>query len=183
MIDHTWHVHGDLSPPMSELACRWAEVLHRLSVCHPNGRSRAVLRLLDGEPPQLYVGLDETSCTKTGALLTDFAISTVKLTYWPGDRLARAWFTAAWLGYLQHEALELVTLDGAPVLDPHAEPYATNPLNRGLRVGFPVELNPTTLFDTLLLVMDEDDALKFVNQDRAMWLGLVPESFGPGWMR
>lgn len=171
---------------MTDLAARWRSALSALDVRHPNGRSNVVLRIIDADPPELYVGLDATTCTLTGAVKQDFAISTVKLLYWPGERLAQAWFAAAWTGYLSHEALELVTMRGdrsAKVLDPHAEPYQSNPLNRGLRDGFPVELTPKSLFNTLLLVMDEEHVISFVNKDRAMWMGLVPESLSPGWMR
>ena len=141
---------------MNELARSWRSALADLEVRHPNGRSQVVLRVTDGDPPELYVGLDETTCTLTGETKRDFAISTVRLLYWPGRTLAQQWFACAFIGYLQHEALELVTVRGdrsRKVLDPHAEPYATNPLNRGLRVGFPTELTPTTLEQTLLLVM------------------------------
>lgn len=151
------------------LAAQWWAALSGLEVRHPNGRSRPVLQVLTTEPPQLYVGLDETTCTLTGEPRRDFAISTVALTYFPGERLARRWFAAAWAGYCQHEALELVTLVGdraAKVLDPHAEPYATNPVNRGLRVGFPVELTPWTLLQTLCLVMDQDAAVELMNEAR-----------------
>lgn len=135
---------------------RWRAALAGLEVRHPNGRSRVVLRVSDGDPPSLYIGLDETVCTLTGRTMRDFAISNVRLAYWPGTDLARMWFAAAWAGYCQHEALELVTLAGdrgAKVLDPHAEPYPTNPYNRGLRDGFPVELTPATMIDTLALAM------------------------------
>lgn len=158
----TWTVDGDIHPPLSEPAHLWSAAVDMLRVRHPNGRSRCVLRIIDGDPPQLYVGLDETTCTRDGHVMRDFAISTVKLTYFPGVRLARAWFAAAWVGYLQHEALEIVTIDGAAVLDPHAGPYATNPLNRGLRDGFPVELTPATLLETLKLVMDDEDARRMM---------------------
>jgi hypothetical protein len=143
----------------------WRDALAGLEVRHPNGRSNVVLRVLDGEPPSLYVGLDQTWCTRTGELWAPFTVSCVRLTYWPGAQLAQQWFAAAWSGYLQHEALELVTLAGdrnARVLDPHAEPYATNPVNRGLRDGFPVELTPESLLDTLALVMPRADAVRLV---------------------
>lgn len=153
------------------LAGQWRAALSPLEIRHPNGRSRCVLRVLEGNPPELYVGLDETTCTRDGHVMRDFAISTVRLAYFPGEQLARQWFSAAWCGYLLHESQELVTLDGTAVLDPHAEPYATNPLNRGLRNAFPVELNAWTLFETLLLVMDEDAAVNLVNRDRAAFLG------------
>lgn len=146
---------------MSDLAKYWEGALAELDVRHPNGRSQVVLHVSDGAPAILYIGLAETTCTLTDAVMKDFAISNVRLAYWPGARLAQAWFAAAWVGYLQHEALELVTLAGdraAKVLDPHAAPYATNPLNRGLRVGFPAELTPASLLATLRLVMDPADA-------------------------
>lgn len=168
---------------LSQIGAAWYRALYHVDVRHPNGHSNCVLRVIDGDPPQLYVGLDETTCTRDGHVMRDFAISTIKLLYWPGERLARMWFAAAWIGYLQHEALELVTVSGMPVLDPHAEPYPTNPLNRGLRAGFPVELTPDTLFRTLLLVMDEPDAIATVNVDRGMWMGIDPASHSPEWMR
>ena len=157
----------------SPLAEQWLQALAPVVLRHPNGRSRAVLRLIDGDPPQLYVGLDETACTSDPTkTMRDFAISTVKLIYFPGERLARMWLAAAWCGYICHEALELVTVDGKAVLDPHAEPYPSNPYNRGLRDGFPVELNSTTLFDALRLVMSRDAAIAEVNkEDRDLWLG------------
>lgn len=148
----------------------WRGALAGLEVRHPNGRSKVDLTVLNGEPPELYVGLDETTCTMTGAVKRPFAISTVKLTYYPGTLQARLWLAAAWAGYCQHEALELVTLAGdrsAKVLDPHAEPYAINPVNRGLRDGFPVELTPTTLAKTLALVMSWDAAAELAHLSEA----------------
>lgn len=152
----------DLAP---DIAMAWREALGGLEVRHPNGRSRVVLLVHDGDPPQLHVGLDETTCTATGETKCDFTISTVRLPYFPGERLARAWLAAAWAGYCQHEALELVTLaDDRSVkpLDPHTEPYITNPVNRGLRDGFPVVLTPDTLLDTLALVMPRADAIRLM---------------------
>lgn len=145
----------------SKLSDLWRAALHALEVRHPNGMSKVVLRVTDGDAPMLHVGLDETTCTMTGAPKRNFCISNVRLTYWPGTRVAQAWFAAAWSGYLQHEALELVTLAGdrsQKVLDPHAEPYQANPWNRGLRDGFPVELTPATLLATLRIVMEPADA-------------------------
>lgn len=142
------------------LAESWRAALAPLEIRHPNGRSRPVLRVLDGDPPSLYVGLDETTCTQDPTrTMRDFAISTVKLMYFPGAELARRWLAAAWVGYLQHEALELVRVDGVPVLNPHDEPYEACPWNRGLRAGFPVELWPGNIDETLALVMPREAAL------------------------
>ena len=145
------------------LGTAWRDALSALEVRHPNGRSKVILRVQDGDPPELYVGLDETTCTATGAIKRDFAISTVRLTYWPGTDLAQKWFAAAFAGYIQHEALEFVTIAGRRdlrPLDPHAEPYIENPQNRGLRDGFPVELTMRSLEATLDLVMPHDDAVR-----------------------
>lgn len=156
---------------MGNLAQQWAAAIGGLEVRHPNGRSRAVLRVVDGDPPALYVGLDRTWCTLTGDEKVDFAISTVKLRFWPGIALAQKWIAAAWAGYCQHEALELVTLAGdrtSKVLDPHGEPYVTCPVNRGLRDGFPPELTMTSMVDTFALVMPHDDAVRLVcREERA----------------
>ena len=169
-MSDVWYESAWISPggergTVSPIAWSWYNALKSLVIRHPNGRSRCILRVADGNPPVLYVGLDETTCTKTGEVMRDFAISNVKLTYFPGERLARMWFAAAWVGYLQHEALELVTLDGVAVIDPHAEPYPTNPANRGLRDGFPVELTRESLFKTLKLVMPYDDAVRLAYGD------------------
>lgn len=147
---------------------QWRDALALVVLRHPNGRSVPVLRLLDGDPPQLYVGLDETTCTSDPSkTMRDFAISCVALTYFPGARLARMWLAAAWCGYLGHELLELVTVDGCAVLDPHAEPYATNPCNRGLRDGLPVQLTPESLIAALGVVMDKADAVSLVMENPA----------------
>lgn len=142
------------------LSDQWRAALADVVLRHPNGRSVPVLRLIDGDPPQLYVGLDRTWCTRDGHEMVDFAISTVALTYFPGAPLAQMWLAAAWVGYLQHEALELATVDGKAILDPHAEPYVSNPVNRGLRDGFPVALTPLTLTVALAVVMSYDDAVR-----------------------
>lgn len=158
VADMTGDVREDLDIHAT-VADRWCMALADVQLRHPNGFSTAIVRVSTGSPPQLYVGLDRTHCTKTGALMDDFAISTVGLTFWPGADAARAWLAAAWVGYLQHEALELVTVAGRAVLDPHAAPYPENPYNRGLRCGFPVELTPRTLIRTLMVVMSYADAI------------------------
>ena len=115
----------------------------------------------DGDPPRLYVGLDRAWCTSDPEKSrAPFAISTVELAFFPGRDLARAWFTAAWVGYLQHEALELVTVGDlqTKILDPHAEPYPLNPYNRGLRDGLPVRLTPQSMYDALRIVMSGPEA-------------------------
>jgi hypothetical protein len=77
-------------------------------------------------------------------------VSEVRLSYWPGEHVARAWIAASFAGYLMHEALELVTVGGEAVLDPHKEPYE---YDRGLRTGTPTVLTPQSLHESLCVVM------------------------------
>lgn len=157
---------------VTAVAEAWAEALSELEIRHPNGRSVPIIQVRPGEPPMLYVGLDRTWCTMTGREMPDFAISTVTLSLWPGTRLAQKWFAAAWAGYCQHEALELVTLRGRrdlKPLNPHDEPYVECPWNQGLRVAFPVELTWETLRDTLALVMPAGVAIAMIG-----WSGMEP---------
>lgn len=151
---------------VTAVAEAWAEALSELEIRHPNGRSVPIIRVIPtGAAPALYVGLDRTWCTMTGKEMPDFAISTVTLSLWPGARLAQKWFAAAWAGYCQHEALELVTLRGRrdlKPLNPHDEPYVECPWNQGLRVAFPVELTWETLRDTLALVMPAGAAVAMI---------------------
>jgi hypothetical protein len=141
-----------------DMADLWRAAIADVRLRHPNGRSTPILRISSGTPPEMYVGLDATTCTLTGKLMVDFSISTIVLTYWPGVRVAQMWMAAAWVGYLQHEALELATVGGRAIIDPHAEPYASNPANRGLRYGMPPVLTPITLAQTLALVLPHDMA-------------------------
>lgn len=139
---------------------QWQSALDGMVIRHPNPASRAVLRLEDGDLPSLYFGLDvATDTTDPDRRVRDFAISTVRLTYWPGLLLARAWIAAAWSGYCQHEALELVTVGDMTTrpIDPHGSVAH----DRGLRDGLPVELTPETLVRSLAVVMPMDVAIEF----------------------
>lgn len=135
----------ELAEGACEMAHLWFVALSAIDARHPNGISRT--RMLISRDAVLRVEVDRILDTRD--LLTEmrspFVISCVRLACWPGERRAQEWFAAAWAGYIQHEALELVTVDGLPVLDPHAEPYATNPWNRSLRDGFPPVLTEQTM--------------------------------------
>lgn len=141
----------------------WRRALAGLRVRHPDPAGRPRFHVTDDGV--LHVGCGNVHDTLTGDL-RDLPICSVRLTFFPGDDLARQWFAAAWAGYLSHEALELVTHDGAPPLDPHAEPYELNPCNRGLRDGFPNHLTPESLLRTLEVVMPPDAARALVGAAR-----------------
>ena len=120
----------------------WADALAEMDIRHPNRESCVLLRLHDDT---LSISLDRTYCTVTGAEKARFAIASVRLTYFPGKREAQAWLAAGFAGYVMHEALELVTVRGEIVVNPHTEPYPDAPANRTLRDGLPPALTPASL--------------------------------------
>lgn len=152
---------------------QWYDALEGVIVRHPDRRNTVKLELLSG--PSLSISMDKVTSTVSEELWSPFQISTVKLSYFPGVDLARKWLAAAWAGYCAHEALELVTVGDWKTrpLDPHEEPYPTNPYNKGLRDGFPVELTPETLRLSLLLVMSPEQ-VSVLMKDTAI-SGLTPE--------
>lgn len=149
--------------PWSAITQQWALALQDVVIRHPNGSSNVVLTLTDGPAPNLMIHLDETCDSRDPRVkFGRFVISNVKLTYFPGVKLAREWLAAAFAGYVLHEALELVTVGNLVdrPLCPHTE---TSPgvyaYDKGLRDGLPLELNPATLIRTLAVVMPTDAAV------------------------
>lgn len=131
---------------------QWRDAVRSIRVRHADRDAVPQFRVLDGEPPRLEVSVRNARDTVTDERLDVLVVSTVTLTYWPGEVVARRWLAAAWAGYVQHEALELVTVDGARPIDPHASAE----LDRGLRHGLPVELTPETLLRTFEAIMPVD---------------------------
>jgi hypothetical protein len=146
----------------SPLFVAWRDAIAPMRLRHPNRTSVVRLRLIDAATPLLVFSLDKTTdTTAPDRELCNFQISTVTLTYFPGVALAQAWVAAAWVGYLQHEALELVTVGDLVTrpLDPHAE---GNDYDRGLRTGLPIVLTPATLYEALVAVMPRRVAQRLV---------------------
>lgn len=143
--------------PWSDLTQQWVQSLQPVVLRHPSRDSVPVLNLIDGPAPTLCLYLKETRDSRDwNVRMPRFIISNVKLTYHPGDDLARKWLAAAWAGYIQHEALELCTLGGTieRPLCPHTQTEeGIYGYDKGLRDGLPVELTPETLARTLALVM------------------------------
>lgn len=136
----------------------WARAIQNVILRHPNEFSQPLLELTTaGRDAYLHFAVDRIKDTSDPNRLmrAPFRIASVKLTYFPGDKEAREWLAAAWFGYVGHETLEMITIDDlkTKVLDPHAEPYETNPHNRCLRDGMPPELTPETLARTMALVI------------------------------
>ncbi len=141
---------------MMTVVNEWRQALQGLIIRHPDRRNTVHWDILSSG--HFTIGMDRVTSTLSEELWAPFQISTTLLSYFPGNTLARAWVAAAWAGYCQHEALELVTMGdwATRILDPHAEPYPTNPYNRGLRNGFPEVLTPETLYMTLALVISPE---------------------------
>lgn len=153
-------VRGDLD--RSPLAKQWHAAITDVILRHPQAGSTALLQLDATMPPVLHFALDRAFDTgdPVRVLRSPFAIASVTLCYFPGLELARAWVAAAWIGYLSHEAAELVTIGDlkTPVLTPHGHDYPRTPANRGLMHGMPPILTPETLRRALAVVLGEAEA-------------------------
>lgn len=149
------------------LADQWREALADLEVKHPNPLARPKLLVHGIEDATLTVSIEQHRDTRgvNDTLWSEFPISNVRLTFFPGEKMARIWIAAAWAGYLQHEALELVSVGDENPLDPHQQPYPLNPWNRGLRDGFPPVLDRDTLIASLAVVMDREHAIRMVEAE------------------
>lgn len=148
------------------LASLWTRALSGVVIRHPNPSARPSIAIGDELEPMLLfsIGNHRDTGDKNHGQWSTFVISNVRLTFFPGEALARMWVAAAWAGYVQHEALELVTVDGVSPLDPHRKPYATNPWNRGLRDGLPPVLTRETLVAALAVVMDREHAERLISE-------------------
>lgn len=140
---------------------RWAAALKDVTVRHPNAYSQPVISITSSGPhAHIHFSVDRIKDTLNPEkdMRSPFKIASVRLDIFPGEELARMWLAAAWFGYIGHETLEMVTFRGFEnkVLDPHTEPYETNPFNRSLRDGMPPILNVESLRRTLLLVADQE---------------------------
>lgn len=134
---------------------KWAVALQGMRLKHPNRVSKTVLTLDTAPEPMLIFALDKHHCSVDDHVIEGFTVSCITLAYWPGLTLARIWMAAAWVGYLQHEALEgVLAPDGTRVLDPHGPGFA----DRGLRQGVPAVLTPESLRASLCAVMCRKDA-------------------------
>lgn len=158
-------VRGSLAS--SPLAQQWHAAIEPVILRHPQAASTVLLQLDATMPPVLHFALDRAFDTgdPTKVLRSPFAIASVRLCYFPGVALARAWLAAAFVGYLQHEAFELVTIGDlkTPVLNPHADGYPDCPANRGLKHGMPSLLTQETLRATLAVVLGEAEAARLTS--------------------
>jgi hypothetical protein len=153
MITVTGRVH--------ELTRQWADALECIIVRHPNRSITPILTLNDNVEPNLHFELDYNPSSNSDEIISPFRITNVRLTYFPGVKTARAWLAAAWGCFLQHEALELVTIGDLKtrVLDPH-ETRAR--LDHVFHMGLPFSLTPDSLLDALATAIPRSDAMELM---------------------
>ncbi len=130
------------------LTRQWADALEHVIVRHPNRNITPILTLDDGPMPNLHFELDHNPSSDSDEDITPFRITNVKLAFFPGETLARMWLAAAWACFLQHEALELVTVGDlrTRVLDPHEN---RERLDHVFHTGLPFTLTPEALEDAI----------------------------------
>lgn len=145
------------------LARQWADALEDVVVRHPN-RAITPLLTLDGGPvPCLHFELDANPSSDSDETISPFRITNVKLSFFPGVKLARMWLAAAWACFLQHEALELVTVGDLKTraLDPHE---SRERLDYVFHTGFPFTLTPETLIAALATAIPRAEAEKLMGE-------------------
>jgi hypothetical protein len=150
----------------SKLTRLWADALADVIIRHPD-RSVTPLITLDDDPePVLHMELDAVANNETDETISPFRITNVRLTYWPGVRAARAWLSAAWLAFMAHEALELVTVGDIKTrcLDPHASRAA---LDHVFHTGMPFALTPETMLAALCLAVPRQEAEALMQESLA----------------
>lgn len=146
-----------------ELTRRWADALDGVIVRHPNRGITPMFTLHDAPEPSLAFELDANPSSDADETISPFRITNVRLSFFPGVRAARAWLAAAWGCFLQHEALELVTVGDlrTRVLDPHAT-RAT--LDYVFHTGLPFTLTPESLLAALATAIPRADAEQLVRE-------------------
>lgn len=144
----------------SLLTRQWADALEHVIVRHPNRSIKLLLTLTDESQPVLTFNIDANPSSDNDEVISPFNIVNVRLTFFPGVTLARQWLAAAWGCFLQHEALELVTVGDfkTRVLDPHENRARLDVFH----VGFPFELTPVSLYAALAMAVTADEAAKLM---------------------
>ncbi len=144
-----------------ELTRQWADALEHVIVRHPNRSITPMLTLDDGTEPNLHFELDANPSSDSDETIAPFRITNVRLSFFPGVRAARAWLAAAWACFLQHEALELVTIGDlcTRVLDPHEN---RERLDYVFHIGLPFVLTPESLLNALATVIPRVEAMELI---------------------
>lgn len=144
------------------LTRQWADALEHVIVRHPNRNITPVLTLDDGPMPNLHFELDHNPSSDSDEDIAPFRITNVKLSFFPGVKLARMWLAAAWACFLQHEALELVTVGDfrTRALDPHE---TRGRLDHVFHTGLPFTLTPESLEAALATAIPRDEARQLMS--------------------
>ncbi len=137
----------------------WEDAVASMEILHLDPTCEPVISVLDAPEPRLSIAvLNARDTARQDRRIPRLEVATVRVTYWPGETLAKTWLAIAWSGYIQHAALELVFADHMRVVDPHVNPE----LQHGLRLGFPAVLTPETLANTLEIALTHDLVVKMI---------------------
>lgn len=138
------------------LTRQWADALEHVIIRHPNRNITPILTLDDGPVPDLAFELDHNPSSDSDEDIRPFRITNVKLAFFPGEKLARMWLAAAWACFLQHEALELVTIGDmrTRALDPHENRAR---LDYVFHTGLPFTLTAAALEDAIATAIPRDE--------------------------
>lgn len=149
------------------LTRQWADALEHVVVRHPNRAITPLLTLDDDAVPNLHLELDKNPSSDADEVIAPFRITNVRLTFFPGVSLAQKWLAAAWGCFLQHEALELVTVGGLTVraLDPHENRAR---LDHVFHTGLPFTLTPETLLAALATAIPRAEAQSMIEKDNQL---------------
>lgn len=164
------------------LFARWRDALAPVRIRHfdPLASVRVVLDASPACAPTLRLHVDNVLDTRTADVrFRSLVVSNVRLHFFPGGMIARAWLAAAWAGYIAHEALEMVTLgdnlEDRP-LDPHLpfpNPFHHGPVvaikhaprfphDRGVRATLPPELTYPAMVEAFATIMPREAALELM---------------------
>ena len=146
------------------LTRQWADALEHVIVRHPNRSITPLLTLDDDVVPNLHFELDANPSSDSDEIISPFRITNVRLSFFPGVSLARKWLAAAWACFLQHEALELVTIGDLKTraLDPHEN---RERLDYVFHTGLPFTLTPDTLLTALTTAVPIEEARKLIAEE------------------
>lgn len=115
-----------------------------------------MMTIEDSPEPMLHIEIDKNPDSRDPAVTFEpFRVTNVRLSFFPGDDLARKWLAVAWAGFMFHEGLELVTMAdlGARIVDPHETPEL---LEWNFHRAFPRRLTRESMLETMATAMPLD---------------------------
>jgi hypothetical protein len=138
----------------------WVDALASMSIKHIDPTVNIEWTMLGGaNDPRLQIKVIGVRDSDDQTKRRDIHVHTMNFCVWPGMVVARAFLACAWASYFQHEALELCSVDGVRIWDPHRPPYIWD---QGFRGAMPVDVTSETIAQTLGIVMGGEAARRLM---------------------